>query len=84
MAQRRSTRPGRPDSLLGTLDTLAELDLIHARGRYSLDYRMTPPDFNQEGRLALRGARHPLLEALFRGEFTPPPRADSGVDTGTQ
>ena len=39
------------DSLLGTLETLAELDLIYARGRYSLDYRMTPPDFNQEGRL---------------------------------
>src|SRR5581483_6287236 len=40
----------------------------HARGRYALDYRLTPPDFNTEGRLALRGARHPLLEALFRGD----------------
>ena len=29
---------------------------------------MTPPDFNQEGRLVLRGARHPLLEALFRDD----------------
>jgi DNA mismatch repair protein MutS2 len=56
------------ESLLGTLETLTELDLIFARGRYSLDYRMTPPDFNTEGRLALRGARHPLLEALFRGD----------------
>lgn len=56
------------DSLLGTLETLAELDLIFARGRYSLDYGLTPPDFNAEGRLALRGARHPLLEALFRGD----------------
>ena len=54
------------ESLLGTLETCADLDLIHARGRYSLDYRMTPPDFNDEGKLALRGARHPLLEALFR------------------
>ncbi|MBX6314189.1 MAG: DNA strand exchange inhibitor protein, partial [Isosphaeraceae bacterium] len=54
------------DSLLATLETLAELDLIHARGRYSLDYRMTPPDFNEQGQIALRGARHPLLEALFR------------------
>jgi DNA mismatch repair protein MutS2 len=54
------------DSLLLTLETLGELDLIHAQGRYSLDYRMAPPDFNQEGRLALRGARHPLLESLFR------------------
>ncbi len=56
------------ESLLGSLETLAELDLIYGRGRYSLDYRMTPPDFNTEGRLALRGARHPLLEALFRGD----------------
>ncbi|MGE3821913.1 MAG: endonuclease MutS2 [Isosphaeraceae bacterium] len=56
------------DSLLGTLETLGELDLIHARGRYGLDYRMNPPDLNTEGRLAIRGARHPLLEALFRGD----------------
>jgi DNA mismatch repair protein MutS2 len=56
------------DSLLISLETLGELDLIYARARYSLDYRMTPPDFNQEGRLVLRGARHPLLEALFRGD----------------
>jgi DNA mismatch repair protein MutS2 len=56
------------DSLLASLEMLAELDLIFARARYSLDYRMSPPDFNQEGRLALRGARHPLLEALFRDE----------------
>jgi len=56
------------DPLLGSLETLAELDLIHARGRYSLDYRMTPPDFNDDGRLVLRGARHPILEALFRGD----------------
>jgi DNA mismatch repair protein MutS2 len=56
------------ESLLGTLETLAELDLVHARARYSLDYCMAPPDFNQEGKIALRGARHPLLEALFRAE----------------
>jgi DNA mismatch repair protein MutS2 len=56
------------ESLLGSLETLAELDLIFARGRYSLDYRMSPPDLNTEGTLALRGARHPLLEALFRGD----------------
>ncbi len=55
-------------ALLASLETLAHLDLIHARGRYSLDYRMTPPDLNTEGRLALRGARHPLLEALFRAD----------------
>jgi DNA mismatch repair protein MutS2 len=56
------------DSLLATLETAAIVDLVHAKGRYSLDFRMSPPDFNEEGKLALRGARHPLLEALFRTE----------------
>ena len=65
------------ESLLGTLETLAELDLIFARGRYSIDYRLTPPDFNQDGKLNLRGARHPLLEALFRQDGK-----DSGQETG--
>ena len=55
-------------SLLATLETLGELDLIHARGRFSLDFRMTPPELNQEGRIVLRGARHPILENLFREE----------------
>ncbi len=52
------------DSLLQALAIMAELDLIHARARYSLDYRMSAPDMNSEGRLVLRQARHPLLEAL--------------------
>jgi DNA mismatch repair protein MutS2 len=55
-------------SLLATLETMADLDLIFARGRLSLDYKMSPPHFNQEARLVLRGARHPLLEAFFRGD----------------
>ena len=59
------------DSLIATLETMAELDLIYAKGRYSLDYRMTPPDFNEEGRIVLRGARHPILEVLFRGDLPP-------------
>ena len=56
------------ETLLASLEILAGLDLIYARGRYSNDYRMSPPDFNTEGRLALRGARHPLLEALFQND----------------
>jgi DNA mismatch repair protein MutS2 len=56
------------ESLLGTLLNLTELDLAHARAKLSVDYRMSAPRFNDEGRLVLRGARHPLLEALFRGD----------------
>ncbi len=53
-------------SLLVTLETLGELDLIHARGRYSLDYQMAPPDFNRAGQVYLTRARHPILEHLIR------------------
>jgi DNA mismatch repair protein MutS2 len=56
------------ESLLGTLETMAELDLVFAKARLSVDYRMTSPQLNDQGRLVLRGARHPLLEALFRGD----------------
>jgi DNA mismatch repair protein MutS2 len=56
------------ESLLGTLETMAEIDRIHAQARLSVDYRMTAPRFNTEGRLVLRSARHPLLEALFQGD----------------
>jgi len=56
------------DSLLGTLETLTELDLTHAQARLSVDYRMSAPHFNDEGKLVLRAARHPLLEALFKGD----------------
>ena len=71
------------DSLLVSLETLAELDLIFARARYSLDYRMSPPDLNQEGKLVLRGARHPLLEALFRNEPALP-RAQGGGEAAPE
>jgi DNA mismatch repair protein MutS2 len=54
------------ESLLETLGIMARLDLIFAQGRYSIDYRMSAPDLNQEGRLILRQARHPLLEAIIR------------------
>lgn len=48
------------------LDLLAQLDLIYAKGRFSLDYRMNAPDINNQGRLWLRQARHPVLEHIFR------------------
>ncbi len=62
------------------METLAELDLIHARGRFSLDFRMSPPDLNEDGRIVLRGARHPILEHLFREEARS--RAISPVEEG--
>jgi DNA mismatch repair protein MutS2 len=48
------------------IDILAQLDYITARARFSRDFQMSAPDINTEGRLWLRQARHPLLEALVR------------------
>jgi DNA mismatch repair protein MutS2 len=57
------TRP-----LQTALDVLAQLDLVGAKARLSLEYQMTEPDVNTGGRLWLRAARHPLLEHIFRGD----------------
>src|SRR5262249_38821207 len=48
------------------LEILAKLDLVTAKARYSRDYDLYPPEINEEGRLWLRQARHPLLLHLFR------------------
>ncbi len=52
--------------LVYSLDVLAKLDLITAKARFARDFDMYAPDVNAEGRLWLRQARHPLLEAMFR------------------
>jgi DNA mismatch repair protein MutS2 len=76
------------DSLLGTLAVMAKLDLIHAQARLSVDYRMTAPDMNSEGRLVLRQARHPLLEALLRKDpalpSVEPPRTQPLSEPSTE
>ena len=56
------------DPLLETLGIMGGLDLIHARARLSRDYGMSAPDPTGGGRLVLRQARHPLLEAILRGD----------------
>nr|WP_232056161.1 DNA strand exchange inhibitor protein [Tuwongella immobilis] len=55
------------------IDIMGRVDFITAKARFSLDYRMSQPDLNSEGRLWLRSARHPLLEHLFRTEPLPSP-----------
>ena len=76
--RRLSSEVGRvAKPLVYALDAIAKLDLVTAKARYARDFDMYPPDVNTEGRLWLRGARHPLLEALFRnkpasGEPPPP------------
>ncbi|MBM3979560.1 MAG: DNA strand exchange inhibitor protein [Planctomycetes bacterium] len=67
--RRLSSEVGRvAKPLVYALDVIAKLDLICAKARYARDFDMYPPDVNDEGRLWLRQARHPLLESLFRSE----------------
>lgn len=53
------------------LDLLAQLDLVQAKARYSLEYQMSPPRFNAEHQLWLPSARHPLLLHLFAQSASP-------------
>ena len=56
-------RPHR-EGLAESLDALAELDSLHARARYAVQYACTPADLVpvRDG-FAIRDARHPLLLA---------------------
>lgn len=48
------------------INVIARIDLVTAKARYARDFNMYVPEINNEGRLWLRSARHPVLEHLFR------------------
>lgn len=76
--RRLSTEVGRVSKPLSyALDIIARLDLITAKARFSREYRMTEPEVNDDGRLWLRAARHPLLEHHIRS-------ADRPTDASTE
>ena len=50
------------DSLLENQKTITLLDFIFAKGKYALSLNATKPIFNEEHRINLRSARHPLLD----------------------
>jgi DNA mismatch repair protein MutS2 len=52
------------DSIRQTLATMAELELIFAKGRFAIDFDCVVPRFGE--RLLLRDARHPLLADVLR------------------
>jgi DNA mismatch repair protein MutS2 len=55
---------GHADSIRQTLVTMAELELIFAKGRFATEFDCSIPRFGT--RLVLRDARHPLLEDVLR------------------
>jgi DNA mismatch repair protein MutS2 len=60
----------RRDALLGNQDLLLSLDLVCARASFAKRFRCVMPEHSVDGRLVLRGARHPLLEKRFADEGT--------------
>ena len=65
--RRLSAEVGRhAKQLAHALEIIAHLDLVTAKARYAADYRMSCPEIDEEGRLWLRQARHPILENIFR------------------
>ena len=52
------------DSIRQTLITIAELELVFGKGRFALDFDCVIPRFGE--RLALKDARHPLLQDVLR------------------
>ncbi len=55
---------GYSDSIRQTLTTIAELELIFAKGRFAIEFDCVIPRFGE--RLLFRDARHPLLEDVLR------------------
>jgi DNA mismatch repair protein MutS2 len=56
----------RSDDLERTVEAATELDVLHARAQFSLLVDGTEPSIAADGRLELRGARHPLLIPAVR------------------
>jgi DNA mismatch repair protein MutS2 len=79
--RRLSGEVGRVSKALAfAIDTLAKLDLITAKARFSREYNMYAPEIVTDGRLWLRQARHPLLEHLVRNGGRPAPASESPAD----
>ena len=51
------------DAIENDFRTLTELDHIFARATFARSYNGTEPDFNTDGIIALKKARHPLIPA---------------------
>ncbi len=54
-----------------SIEKLSRLDSLQAKARVGLEYQWTVPHLEPGARLWLKGARHPLLEQMFRLEPTP-------------
>jgi len=56
------------EALGGMAEAVGQVDFIAARARLAIAQDAIEPQINEEGRLRLRDARHPLLEAHLRSQ----------------
>lgn len=52
----------REDALICDCETLSYLDFLFAKARYTLEIKGAKPVINEEGRINLMNARHPLID----------------------
>jgi DNA mismatch repair protein MutS len=50
---------------------MAELDVLLALAMAAIENSLVKPEFNLDGRLTLRGNKHPVLDKAMRGGFVP-------------
>ena len=50
---------------------LAEIDVLVALAEAAVESNLVRPEFNRDGRISLRAARHPVLEKAMRGGYVP-------------
>src|SRR5579863_2292176 len=57
-------------AIAATAQALARLEFIFAKAEFAVEFRCSVPRISPDSnrRLVLRGARHPLLEDIFRGQ----------------
>jgi DNA mismatch repair protein MutS len=58
-------------AIIDRAQALAELDVLVALATAAAESGLVRPEFNDEGRLSLRSARHPVLDRAMRGGFVP-------------
>lgn len=50
---------------------LGELDVLCAFSEVARENALVKPEFNSDGRISLRGSKHPVLDKAMRGGFVP-------------
>ncbi|MDX2041264.1 MAG: endonuclease MutS2 [Acidobacteriota bacterium] len=59
------------EALQQMADAVAQIDFIAAKARLAINHDAIEPTINENGRLHLKDARHPLLEANLRAQRLP-------------